>query len=354
MGTRQSLLAFVCSAGSDGNGIVTVQLSADGTVTERGRSPAENPLFLSIHPNGESLYAVERVDSGRLSAYRIEPGRGDLTRLNGRSSEGAAPCYVSVDAVGRYAFVANYQGGTVAAFPIESDGRLGEAADVVRHEGAGLDPERQAAPHPHSIAPGPRNRFCYAPDLGTDRIEIYRPDAESGALRTAEAGATTTRAGSGPRHIAFHPTEAICYVVNELDSTVSAFECAHETGALAEIDRASTLPPGLDGDNAPADVHVHPSGRWVYVSNRGHDSIAVFAVDRASGHLDLVAHESTRGETPRDIALTPDGGFLIAANQHGDSIVTFAIDGGGRLEPVSELAVPKPVCISILEPTRRR
>lgn len=351
MDTQESSLAFVCSAGSDGDGVVAVQLAADGTVTRRGQFPAANPLFLAIHPDGETLYAVERVDGGRVSASRLDAERGVLSRRNSRSSEGAAPCYVSVDATGRYAFVANYRGGTVATFPIESDGRLGEAADTVRHEGSSLDPARQALAHPHSIAPDPKSRFCYAPDLGTDRIEIYRPDTDTGALEAAEAGPTTTRAGSGPRHIAFHPAEPLCYVVNELDSTVSAFERDRETGELTEIDRTSTLPSEFDGDNAPADVHVHPSGRWVYASNRGHDSVAVFAVDEPSGRLRLVAHEPTRGETPRDIALAPGGEFLLATNQHGNSVVSFAIDGAGRLEPVSELAVPKPVCAKFFGPT---
>lgn len=349
MEKQDSHLAFVCSAGHSGDGVVTVRLAEDGTVTDRRQSAAMNPLFLAVHPDRETLYTVERVDGGQVSAYRIDADTGDLSRLNSRSSEGEAPCYVSVDAAGRYAFVANYRGGTVAMYPIGADGRLGEATDVVHHEGSGRDPARQAAPHPHSIVPDPADRFCYAPDLGTDRIEIYRPDAESGTLRTAEAGPVTTREGAGPRHIAFHPAESICYVVNELDSTVSAFERDGETGALTAIDRASTLPPSVDADNEPADVHVHPSGRWVYASNRGHDSIAVFAVDRANGHLEPVAHEPTRGETPRDIALAPDGELLLAANQHGDSVVVFAIRDDGQLEARAELAVPKPVCATVLE-----
>ncbi|ADB63238.1 6-phosphogluconolactonase (plasmid) [Haloterrigena turkmenica DSM 5511] len=339
---------FVCSAGSDGDGIVTVAVAPDGTLTERARTTAPHPMFLALRPDGETLYAVERVDGGRVSAYRIDAESGGLERLNGRSSEGAGPCYVSVDATGQYAFVANYQGGTVAAYPLADDGRLGEATDVVRHEGSGPDPERQAVPHPHAIAPGPENRFRYAPDLGTDRIEIYRAD-ESGALRPAEAGPTTVRAGAGPRHIAFHPTEPYCYVVDELESTVTAYERDAESGELAAIDRTTTLPAAFDGTNEPADVHVHPSGRWVYVSNRGHDSVAVFAVDAATGRLELLAHEPTRGETPRDIALAPDGEVLLACNQHGDAVVSFAIDETGRLEKIAALDVPKPVCATFLE-----
>ncbi|WP_255681387.1 lactonase family protein [Natrinema sp. SYSU A 869] len=325
-----------------------MEVTPDGTLTERARTPAANPMFLAVRPDSETLYAVERVDGGRVSAYRIDAESGRLTRLNGRSSEGGGPCYVSVDATGRYAFVANYQGATVAAYPIADDGRLGEAADVVRHEGSGSDPERQAAAHPHAIAPGPENRFCYVPDLGTDRIAIYRPD-ESGALRPAEAGPVTASAGAGPRHIAFHPTDPYCYVVDELDSMVSAYERDPQTGGLAAIDRSSTLPAAFNGDNEPADVHVHPSGRWVYVSNRGHDSVAVFAVDPTTGRLEAVAHEPTRGATPRDIALAPDGEVLLASNQHGNAVVGFAIDETGRLEPIAELPVPKPVCAKFLE-----
>ncbi|ELZ05436.1 lactonase family protein [Natrialba asiatica] len=348
--TRETIRVLVCSAGSNGDGIVDIELAADGTVTERTRVPAANPAFLSVHPDGKSLYTVERAAGGRLVAYRLNDGCGDLSRLNERSSEGAAPCYVSVDATGRYAFVANYRGGTVAAFPIESDGRVGEASDVVRHEGTGPDQDRQSAPHPHAIEPGPRNRFCYAPDLGTDRIAIYRPDADAGELKAAETEPATARAGAGPRQIAFHPTASVCYVVGELESTVSEFSRDRESGALTAVGRTSTLPSEFGGDNAPAAVGVHPSGRWVYVSNRGHDSIAVFAVDRASGSLERIGHQSTRGETPRDIALSPGGEFLLAANQHGDSLVAFAIDGDGRLDARAELAVPKPVCVTVLDP----
>ena len=305
-------------------------------------------MFLAVHPDGETLYAVERVEGGRVSAYRIDSESGRLTRLNGRSSEGAGPCYVSVDATGRYAFVANYRGGTVATYPLADDGRLGPVADVVRHEGSGPDPERQAVPHPLAIAPGPANRFCYVPDLGTDRVAVYRPD-ESGALRPAAGGPATARPGAGPRHIAFHPTEPYCYVVDELESTVTAFERDPDIGALAEIGRSNTLPTAFDGENEPADVHAHPSGRWVYVSNRGHDTVAVFAVDAATGRLEPVAHEPTCGETPRDIALDPAGEVLLASNQHGNSVVSFSIDETGRLKPVAELAVLKPVCATFLE-----
>ncbi|NUB93593.1 lactonase family protein [Haloterrigena sp. SYSU A121-1] len=343
-----SYQTFVCSAGSGGDGIVAAAVAPDGTLTERARTPVPEPMFLAIRPDGETLYAVERVDGGRVSAYRIDAETGGLTRLNGRSSEGGAPCYVSVDAAGRYAFVANYQGGTVAAYPLADDGRLDEVADVVAHEGSGLHSERQAAPHPHAIVPGPEHRFRYAPDLGTDRIEIYRSD-ESAALRPAESGPATARAGAGPRHIAFHPTEPYCYVVDELESTVTGYERDAETGGLAAIDRTSTLPPAFDGTNEPADVHVHPSGRWVYVSNRGHDSVAVFAVDAVTGRLEPLAHEPTRGETPRDIALAPDGALLLASNQHGDAVASFAIDETGRLEPRAEFDVPKPVCATFLE-----
>ncbi|ELY92199.1 6-phosphogluconolactonase [Natrialba taiwanensis DSM 12281] len=246
--------------------------------------------------------------------------------------------------------MANYEGGTVAVFPIDSNGRVGEASDIVHHEGTDPDQDRQSAPHPHAIEPGPRNRFCYAPDLGADRIAIYRPDADTGELRAAETEPATARAGARPRQIAFHPTAPVCYAVDELDATVSEFRRDRESGALTAVGRTSTRPPQFGGDNAPAAVRVHPSDRWVYVSNRGHDSIAVFAVDRASGSLERVGHKSTCGETPRDITLSPGGEFLLAANQHGDSLVVFAIDGDGRLDARAELAVPKPVCVTVLDP----
>lgn len=345
-------LAVIASGAGDEDGAVHgYRLDrASGHLTRVTTTPVENPSFLAIGPDGNTLYAVERIDGGTVSAFRFDETTGAVDLLNRRSSEGAGPCYVSVDGEGRYAYAANYRGGTVAMYPIAEDGRLEAACDVVCHEGSGPDLDRQVAPHPHFVAPGPTNRFVYVPDLGTDRIAIYRPDFERGRLRPADPPATHVHDGSGPRHLAFHPDGRFAYVVDELDSTVTALEREPETGALETIDTVDTLPPGFDGENAASDIHVHPSGRWAYVTNRGHDSVASFAVDDASGRLRPVDHEPTRGETPRTFGIDPDGRALLVGNQHGETVVTMAVDPeSGTLEAVAETTVSKPVCVTMLE-----
>lgn len=344
-------LAVIASGAGDGDGAIHgYRLDPEsGRLTHATTTTVENPSFTAIGPDRRTLYAVERVDGGAVTAFRFDDETGAVERLNRRSSEGAGPCYVSVGGEGRYVYAANYRGGTVAMYPIDDGGRLGAACDVVRHEGSGPDPDRQAAPHPHFVAPGPENRFVYVPDLGTDRVAIYRPDFERGRLRPAEPPAARLHDGAGPRHFAVHPGGRFAYVANELDSTVTAFGRDRETGALEAIDAVSTLPPEFDGENAASDVRVHPSGRWAYVTNRGHDGVASFTIDDASGRLRPLAHESTRGETPRTFEIDPTGRALLVGNQHGENVVTFAIDGeSGALEAVAETAVPKPVCVEIL------
>ncbi|MCU4742478.1 lactonase family protein [Halobacteria archaeon AArc-m2/3/4] len=351
------LVVIASGAGDEDGAVHGYRLDrASGHLTHVTTTPVDNPSFLAIGPDGNTLYAVERIDGGTVSAFRFDGTTGDVDLLDRRSSEGTGPCYVSVDGDGRYVYAANYRGGTVAMFPIGDDGRLEAACDVVEHDGTGSDPDRQAAPHPHFVAsgtglgPGPANQFIYVPDLGTDRIAIYRPDFERGRLRPADPPATHVHDGAGPRHLAFHPDGRFAYVVGELDSTVTALECDRETGALETIDTVSTLHPEFDGENAASDIHVHPSGRWAYVTNRGHDSVASFAIDDASGRLRPIDHESTRGETPRTFGIDPAGHALLVGNQHGESVVTMAVDPeSGELEAVAETAVPKPVCVTVLE-----
>jgi 6-phosphogluconolactonase len=315
-----------------------------------------NPSFLAIHPNGRTLYAVNEVEkydgkaSGAVSAFAIANDTGALTRRNEQPSEGGAPCFVSVDRSGRVVLVANYAGGSVAALPIEADGSLAAPTHVAHHTGSGPNAERQEAPHAHCIVPDPSNRFALSADLGADRVFVYRLDLESKSLRRVESGDAVMRAGAGPRHIAFHPTLPFVFVTNELDSTVATLRFDAERGALSPLDTRSTLPAGWKGTNYPADIHIASTGRTLYASNRGHNSIAVFSVAAATGALTLDQVVSTDGDWPRNFGLDPSGRWLLVANQKSDSVVVFARDQKtGRLTPTRErIALPSPVCLRFL------
>jgi len=307
-----------------------------------------NPSFLSIHPNGRVLYAVNELEqTGAVSAFAIETGTGALTRLNEQPSGGGAPCFVSVDKSGRVLLVANYAGGSVALLPIQPDGALAPAAQVVQHQGKGPNAERQEGPHAHCILPDPSNRFALAADLGADRVFVYRLDLEGRSLRHIEEGDAVIRAGAGPRHLAFHPTLPLVFVANELDSTVARLRFDSTRGALSPQGTLSTLPAGWTGTNYPADIHVASTGRTLYVSNRGHNSIAVFSVAESTGALALDQVVSTDGDWPRNFALDPSGRWLLVANQRSDSVVVFGRNPeNGRLTPTRQrLALPSPVCL---------
>jgi 6-phosphogluconolactonase len=303
-----------------------------------------NPSFLSIHPNGRVLYAVNEIEqSGIVSAFAIERGTGALTRLNKQPSGGGAPCYVSVDRSGRAALVANYGGGSVALLPIEPNGALAPA-HVVQHTGRGPNAERQEAPHAHCIIPDPANRFALAADLGADRVFVYRLDPEAPSL--LHVGEAVMRPGAGPRHIVFHPTLPLVFVANELDSTVATLRFDAERGTLSPQGTLSTVPAGWTGTNYPADIHVVANGRTLYLSNRGHNSIAVFSVS-GEGALALEQVTSTEGDWPRNFSLHPTGRWLLVANQRSNSIVVFARNPkNGRLTPTQQrIALPSPVCL---------
>ncbi len=317
-----------------------------------------NPSFLAIHPNGRVLYAVNELEqyngraTGAVSAFAIERVTGALTRLNEQPSGGGAPCFLSVDRSGRVVLVANYAGGSVALLPILANGALARAANVVQHTGKGPTPERQEAPHAHCILPDPSNRFALAADLGADRVFVYRLDLGGKSLRHVEGGDAVMRPGAGPRHIAFHPTLPLVFVANELDSTVATLRFDAERGALTPLDTRSTVPAGWTGTNYPADIHVAASGRTVYVSNRGHNSIAVFSVAASTGALVLDQVVATDGEWPRNFSLDPTERWLLVANQRSDSVVVFGRDPeNGRLTPTRQrIAIPRPVCLRFLAP----
>jgi len=306
-----------------------------------------NPSFLSIHPNGRALYAVNELEpTGAVSAFAIEIATGGLTRVNDQPSGGGAPCYVSVDRSGRVALVANYAGGSVALLPLEPNGALAPA-HVVKHTGKGPNAERQEGPHAHCIIPDPSNRFALATDLGADRVFVYHLDLEGRSLRHIEEGDAVIRPGAGPRHIAFHPTLPLVFVANELDSTVATLRFDSARGTLSPQGTLSTLPAGWTGTNYPADIHVASSGRTLYVSNRGHNSIAVFSVAESTGALALDQVVSTEGDWPRNFSLSPDERWLLVANQRSDSIVVLERDPEtGRLTPTRRrVALPSPVCL---------
>jgi 6-phosphogluconolactonase len=312
-----------------------------------------NPSFLAIHPNGRVLYAVNEVEkyngktSGAVSAFAIANGSGALAKLNEQPSEGGAPCFVSVDRSGRVILVANYVGGNVSLLPIQTDGGLAPATQVVQHTGSGPNAERQEAPHAHCIVADPSNRFALAADLGADRVFVYRLDLDGKSLHRVEGRSAVMRSGAGPRHIAFHPKLPLVFVANELDSTVATLRFDADRGALSSVDLRSTLPAGWSGTNYPADIHIAQSGRTLYVSNRGHNSLAVFSVAESTGALALEQVISTEGDWPRNFSLDPMGRWLLVANQRSNSIVVFKRDQeSGRLTPTHQgLELPSPVCL---------
>jgi 6-phosphogluconolactonase len=309
-----------------------------------------NPSFLAIHPNGRVLYAVNEVEerdgkkTGAVSAFSVARDSGSLTRINEQLTQGGAPCYVSVDRAGRAVLVANYVGGSVALFLIQPDGAaLGAASHVDQHQGKGPNAERQEAAHAHCIVPDPTNRFALSADLGIDRVLVYRLDLDAGVL--SHVGDAQLRPGAGPRHLTFHPKLPIVYVANELDSTVTALRFVD--GKLTLVETRSTLPSKWTGTSYAADIHVAPSGRTLYVSNRGHNSIAVFSVAASTGALSLEQTIPTEGDWPRNFSLDPTARWLLVGNQRSGSVVVFARDqASGRLSRTNHrLEVPSPACL---------
>ena len=312
-----------------------------------------NPSFLALHPKLPILYAVNAVpdidghEGGAVTAFAVDPATGGLTFLNRQSSQGAGPCHVSIEQTGRYVITANYSGGSVAILPIEEDGSLGPATDWVQHVGSSVNPDRQGEPHGHSFTPDPANKYALACDLGLDQVLVYGLDLENGKLPPADPPFATVHPGAGPRHLDFHPNGRVVYVINEIGNTMTVFAYDQDRGALSELQTIPTLPPDFMETSHTADVHVHPSGKFVYGSNRGHDSIVIYAVNDADCTLTLIGHQSTLGEVPRNFVIDPTSTFLLAANQDTDTIVTFRIDAEtGTLTPTGHVAsVPTPVCL---------
>lgn len=317
-----------------------------------------SPSFLAVHPNERFIYAANEVSqfegkpAGAVTAFAIDPKSGRLTRFDEESSGGSGPCHLVVDRSGRAVLVANYGGGSVAVLPINKDGSLKPASAFVQHTGSSVNASRQKEPHAHSINVDAANKFAVVADLGLDKLMIYKFNSRSGSLAPATTPFALVRPGSGPRHFAFHPEGRQAYVINEMACTVTVFRYESRKGELFEEQTVSTLPK--DEKQKPefstAEVQVHPGGKFLYGSNRGHDTIAVFRIDPESGRLSVVDHTPTGGRTPRNFGIDPTGKFLLAANQNSDSVVAFAIDQKtGRLTPTGQrLEVGSPVCVKFV------
>ncbi|WP_038163510.1 lactonase family protein [Verrucomicrobium sp. BvORR106] len=323
----------------------------------------KSPSFLAISPSKKYLYSVSEAPvgtaapgkpaTGGISSFSIDPSTGKLTLLNQESSQGSGPCHVSVDHTGKVVLVANYGSGHVASLPVKSDGSLDKAATVYLHEPASkANPKRQEGPHAHSINVDAANKFAFAADLGCDRVFIYKLDPAAGTITPNAPAFGTVPAGGGPRHFAFHPNGKYAYVCNEMTCTVTAFNYDAGRGALEEIATVSTLPEGtaVDPKFSTAETQVHPSGKFAYVSNRGHNTIAVYSVDAGTGKLKLVENAPSIVETPRNFGIDPSGKWLIAAGQSSSSLAVFAIDASsGKLTPTGQtLDVGSPVCVKFL------
>lgn len=344
--------------GGDSRGIYRLTLDSESGEMSQPELAGEavNPSFVVIGPNRKFLYSVSEVSTtegkktGGVSAFAIDSRTGKLKLVNQQPSGGAGPCHLCLDSQGKCVLVANYGGGSTAALPVRDDGSLGPAGSFIQHEGSSVNPNRQKGPHAHSVNLDAADRFAVVADLGLDKVLVYRCDPTSAKLKPNDPPSVSVKPGGGPRHFSFHPDGKHAYVINELQSTVTAFDYARETGTLTPIQTISTLPEGFQGSNSTAEVLVHPQGKFLYGSNRGHDSIVVFRIHPETGRLTLVEHESTQGKTPRNFGIDPTGRFLLAANQASDTVVALTIDQEtGALSPTGQrVNIPRPVCVRMM------
>jgi 6-phosphogluconolactonase len=326
---------------------------SSGALTPLGlMAETSNPSFLAASADGRFVFAVNEIgsfggeQSGSVTSFAVDPVTSKLTVINTQPTRGAGPCHLVLDHTGRFLAVANYGGGNFVILPVGADGRIGPVSTVLTNAGSGPNRQRQGGPHAHMVLFDPDNRFLYGADLGLDRVFVYRFDAKTGAATANDPPSASVAAGAGPRHFAWHPNGRYAFVINELASTITTFGWNRQAGALAAGATVSTLPAGFAGTNSTAEIAVHPNGKFVYGSNRGHDSIAVFSIS-ASGGLRFVEAVSTRGHTPRSFAIDPTGKWLIAANQESNTLAVFRInDSTGALTPVGEpAAVGAPVSL---------
>ena len=325
---------------------------ADGALALLGAArDTLNPSFLAVHPTRRYLFAANELTEGQVSAFAIQARSGALAYLNSQPTRGAAPCYLTCDPSGRWLLAANYSTGSLTVHPIAADGRLGEMAAFIQHEGAGPDSSRQERPHAHSVRFDPTGRFVLAADLGIDQVLVYRLDESTGMLSLHHPPGARLEAGAGPRHFDFHPGGRFVYIANELNSTVMACAWDGQQGVLEKLQVLSTLPPGFTGENFVADIHLTPDGSFLYVSNRGHHSLAAFSVDRHTGLLNALGQSPSGGEWPRNFAIDPGGTFLVCANQNTDNLVVYRINSSdGSLTPTGpSISAPSPVCVLFVD-----
>ncbi len=315
-----------------------------------------SPSFLAVDPAQRFLFAANEIGdyqnakSGSVSSFAIDRHSGKLRALNTVATRGADPCHLVVDKTGDDVIVANYTGGSVAVLPFGADGMLGPASDFIQHLGSSVNAERQHEPHAHDIVLTPDNRFAIVADLGLDKLLVYRFDPGKGKLTPNDPPYGALKPGSGPRHIALHPNGRWAYVISELANTVTAFDWDGDKGSFHELQTITTLPKDFKGENSTAEVAIDAKGRYLYGSNRGHDSIAVYAIDPAKGVLTFIEDDSTLGKEPRHFALDPTGAYLFAANQNSNTVVVFRINPkNGRLTPTGEkVEVVSPVDVTFV------
>ena len=362
-GTKPTMVYVGTYTGEKSKGIYQFQL-------ETGEQPrlspaglaveANSPAFLETDPKRHLLFAVNEVPTfdgkptGAVSSFQLDPASGKLKLLNTVPSKGAGPCHLCLDRTGRFLLIANYNSGSVAVVKVERNGHLGEATDFIQHTGGSVNRQRQEGPHAHCASLDQANRFAFICDLGLDKILIYRFDPERGKLTPNEPAFATVKPGAGPRHMAFRPDGKFAYVINEMASSVTAFAYNSGSGALTEVQTISTLPEDFNGRNSGAEIAVHPNGKFLYASNRGRDSIAIFKIEPNKGTLERIGEQPGGGKTPRHFGIDPSGKYLAVANQNSGNILLCAIDGStGLLKPSSALAdAPSPVCVLFLPPSR--
>ncbi len=355
-GARELILYVGTYTSGNSEGIYVYRMDqASGELKRFNSIKSVNPSFLAIDRSRRYLYAVNEVpefagqSSGAVSAFAIDSRTGNLRFLNQQASLGADPCHLTVDRNRKFLLVANYTGGNLAVLPIQRDGILGPATSFVQHEGSSIK-EQQKGPHAHCIILDHSNRYALAADLGIDKVMIYRYDASTGKLKPNNQPWAQLNPGAGPRSLTLHPRGRYAYVINELDSTMTVFRYERGNGTLRLLETVSTLPSDFSGQSYCADLHVSPSGKFLYGSNRGHNSIVVFAINEDTGRLKYVEHVSTQGKWPRNFTIDPTGSFLLVANQHTDNVVTFRIDPQtGKLSSIDHVAeIPTPVCLKFM------
>jgi 6-phosphogluconolactonase len=349
-GAAEYFVYFGTYTGPKSKGVYVSRFnSTTGNLTEPELAgEVAQPSWVTLHPSGRFLYAVSELGNDSIvTSFSIDKVSGKLTQMNKASTGGRMGCHLAIDKAARTIFVAHYGDGSTAAHQLLPDGTVGEQTALIKHEGSGADQRRQRGPHAHAVVLSKDDKYLVTPDLGTDKYMVYRV-APGGKLEQAQPAFTQVKGGSGPRHFSFHPSGKWAYGLNEMGSTVTAFSFAH--GELKELQTVSTLPAEFREVNNTAEIEVDEGGRFVYASNRGHDSIAVFAVDKSKGTLTEVQRESTGGKTPRNFKLDPTGRFLLAANQNTDNVVVFRRDPkSGRLTPTGQTVnVGSPVCIQFL------